>query len=66
MTPVELHGEHMDFGRIAGTCFDVGGRKSDLGGNNVFLGRSPQNSPFSDEVLVSTMEPGEEIGGKMN
>lgn len=42
------------------------GRKSDLGGSNVFLGQSPQNLPFSGEALVSTIEPREEIGGKMS
>lgn len=56
----------MDFGRIVGKWYDVGRRKFYLGGNIGFLGQSLQNSPFSDEVFVSTMEPGEEIGGQMS
>lgn len=63
MTPGELHG---DLGAIVGKWYFVGGIKFDLGGNNGFLGQSPQNSPFSGDVLVSTMDPGEEIGGKIS
>lgn len=56
----------MDFGRIVGKWYDVGGRKLDLGGSNDFFGQSSQKSPFSDKVFVSTIKPGEEIGGKMS
>lgn len=59
-------GLYMDFGGIVGKGYAVGRRKFYLGGNIYFLGQSLLNSPFSDEVLLSTMEPGEEIGGKMS